>query len=130
MKCHIQEVDAWQVDNSCRIGGSSNKGRWELPSQAHNPGETIRQSAERALAEAIGSEPEPKIYFIGNAPCAHWSSDSRTTFIHKAQLIKGSVGIAPASGYAGLAWLSREEMLESIEDAALNSILQKLLPKL
>jgi hypothetical protein len=50
-------------------GGSGGKGAWAFPHVAHQEGETIRVTAERALRECAGAV---EAFFIGNAPMAHY----------------------------------------------------------
>ena len=70
-----------------------------------------------------------KTHFIGNAPCAYLPGESRTLFFHKAQLIKGGVALVPGTEYTDHAWLSREEILETVEDRGLRQLFDWLLPK-
>lgn len=52
----------------------SGKGAWQLPSMEHLPGETIRETAERAAFATLGEG--PKLYFVGNAPAGHFPDRS------------------------------------------------------
>lgn len=52
----------------------SGKGAWQLPSLEHLPGETIRETAERAALATVGEG--PKLYFVGNAPAGHFPDRS------------------------------------------------------
>ena len=102
-----------------------------MPTRLHAKGETMRQTAEHALAEAVSGNATWKTFFLGNAPCGHWQAPGATTFIHKAQLIKGEVAaLLPATGVYDYAWLCREEILDTVDDVALRELFEKLLPKL
>jgi ADP-ribose pyrophosphatase YjhB (NUDIX family) len=50
------------------LAGPGRDEAWTFPTAAHKAGESIRQTAERALKHAIGPS---QVYFIGNAPMAH-----------------------------------------------------------
>lgn len=64
--------------NSSTGGGGS----WALPQREHGEGETMRQTAERALAEAVDtSAVQP--YFVGNAPAGHVQLQDGTLFFHR-----------------------------------------------
>ncbi|CAN8001275.1 unnamed protein product, partial [Ixodes hexagonus] len=80
-----------------RLGNSH---RWILPQTVHSVGETLRQTAERALAEVCGSNLEAQ--FLGNAPAgcykyrypAEFQKDGivgAKVFFYKAQLKGGAL---------------------------------------
>lgn len=89
----------------------------------------MRQAAERALNDSVKGKAW-KTFFLGNSPCAHWEAASARTFVHKAQLIKGDVELQPGSEFSDYAWLTREEIIEVVDDAVLHDLFQKLLPKI
>ena len=86
----------------------------------HRPGETMRQTAERALFECVGDK--LKIQFLGNAPWAfynHVYSKSvqekkgvagEKVFIFKAFHLSGEVELKTSKDYQ---WLLREELKTS-----------------
>jgi len=93
---------------------------WQLPQNLHRPGETMRQTAERALFECVGDK--LKIQFLGNAPWAfynHVYSKSaqekkgvagEKVFIFKAFHLSGEVELKTSKDYQ---WLLREELKTS-----------------
>ena len=57
-------------DGGASTSSSSGGGEsWAFPHARHAAGETVRQTAERALREAVGVV---DAFFIGNAPMAHY----------------------------------------------------------
>ena len=61
--------------------GSGGAG-WTLPRREHAAGETMRQTAERALAEAVDAA-AVQPYFVGNAPAGHVAVGDGTLFFHR-----------------------------------------------
>ena len=89
----------------------------------------IRDEAEKALKENTQGDPQWQIFMLGECPCGHWESSGKTTFVNKAQLIKGKVALSPHSSYSDYAWLSREEVLEKVTDDKLKQLFDSLLPR-
>eukprot|EP00891_Asterochloris_glomerata_P002970 jgi/Astpho2/2970/gw1.00051.289.1_t len=85
-------------------------GGWQFPQTAHQQGETIRQTAERAMAEGI--QEGPQLYFVGNCPMGHVLQPQSNTplFLLKAQLVQGQATLKKDKGLQEHAWVLREEM--------------------
>lgn len=100
---------------------------WTLPQAENAEGETMRQTAERALAEAVqleGVQP----FFVGNAPGGHHApGDSTTLFFHRAQLIAGAPALRQGGPWGDHVWAAKDELGEYIRDPALVELLQRML---
>ena len=66
---------------------------------------------------------------VGEPPCGHWQASGHTTFVNKAQLIKGKVALEAQSSYKDYAWLCREEAIERVSDQSLKQLFDELLPR-
>lgn len=126
------------------------KEEWKLPFAAHQTGETIRATAERALQEAVGEEPET--YFVGNGPFAHvplkrnesqtlWKGKEGSTdpnpinpeeedevriFLHKAQLIDRGPAVKDAWESRGkVAWVALDELNQYVKHPRLADMIYK-----
>lgn len=55
---------------------------WTFPGVEHQHGETIRQTAERALHSAIDTS-AVQVYVLGNQPACHWETDDALIFYFK-----------------------------------------------
>ncbi|XP_027870452.1 large ribosomal subunit protein mL46 [Xiphophorus couchianus] len=89
---------------------------WLLPQAAWQEGETLRQTAERALDSVTAAG--VKVTFLGNAPCGVYKyklpkaartegSVGRKVFFFKAILADGAPGSAPT---APLLWVKKSEL--------------------
>ena len=107
---------------------TAGEGAWGLPAASNLAEESIRQTSERALMEAVGEFHQSQIYFVGHAPCAHHAISGQPCFINKAQLIEGSLELQPGSVYTDYAWLCREELLERIVNEQTREMFSSLLP--
>lgn len=107
-------------------GAGSAAGAWQFPAAVNSGDETIRQTAERALAGAM--RPGPKVYFVGNSPAGHCAADGGSTlFFHRAQLIKGDLALRPGAA-EDYAWVAKDELEAYLGDRpAVHSLLQKML---
>ncbi|KAL4419359.1 hypothetical protein ABPG77_001586 [Micractinium sp. CCAP 211/92] len=101
-------------------------GAWSLPQQENQEGETMRQTAERALAAAVNTE-AVQPYFVGNAPAGHVEVDGATLFFHRCQLIQGTPVLKGGSGYGEHVWVAKDELGEYINKPQLLDLLQKML---
>lgn len=89
----------------------------------------IRDEAEKALRQHAQGNPSWQVFMVGECPCGHWQQSGSTTFVNKAQLIKGSVALQPQSSYKDFAWLCREEAIERVTDEKLKQLFDQLLPR-
>ncbi|KAL4856353.1 39S ribosomal protein L46 [Chlorella vulgaris] len=95
-----------------RPKGGGGGAAWTLPQQENQESETMRQTAERALAEAVDvSAVQP--YFVGNAPAGH--------------LIKGVPALKDSSGFSEHVWVAKDELPEYVQQPELLQLLQKML---
>ncbi len=107
---------------------------WRLPQSQWQDGETLRQTAERALKEYV-KIPETSVRVLGNAPWGvhtiKYSSSLREKvgcvgakiFFFKAQLLSRSCSISSSAEHN---WLGREELRDCLEPDYLRSV-QKFL---
>lgn len=100
----------------------STGGGWAFPSAQHEEGETIRQTAERALESAL-DPPGPKVHFMGNGPAGHLQQQQ--LFFHRVQLIKG--GIELRGRFADYVLAAKDELGQLIEDKDTLELLHKML---
>ena len=98
---------------------------WQFPQTEHAAGETMRQTAERAVREIV--EEGPQIYFVGNSPMGHVGQSNFTAFFHKAQLIKGSAALKQDVQAKEFAWVAKDEMPNYIKDEATQTLLSQML---
>lgn len=115
---------------------------WMPAVSARAQGETIRQTAERALAEAIEEEDvgAMRAYFVGNAPAGHFSASGGlggveegpgSVFFHRAHLVSYEPPASPrlrgrCKGGA-VAWVGREEIAGYVGSEEAKIFLRKLL---
>jgi len=98
-------------------------GAWGFPAARNAEGETIRETAERALREAVGEgEAAPRVYFVGNAPAGHLATGAGVAgagggpggslFFHRAQVLTPVDRLALVGEYHGrrTAWVARDEV--------------------
>ncbi|GBG83738.1 hypothetical protein CBR_g37539 [Chara braunii] len=83
---------------------------WHFPLVEHSAGETIRQAAERALVQRLGSGMD--VYFVGNAPCGHLerSEPISKVFFFRSQILKGSIELQ--GGIKDYAWVTKAELAD------------------
>lgn len=98
---------------------------WHFPQTENSAGETMRQTAERALKETI--QEGPQTYFVGNAPMGHVNQSSFTAFFHKVQLIKGQAALKQGGNAVEYAWVAKDEMPKYISDEATQELLSQML---
>lgn len=107
---------------------------WVLPHAEWQPGETLRGTAERALATLSEDRLEAK--FLGNAPCGHYkfklpkaarseSGIGGRVFFFKALLLSGEV--APAGAPRPHVWVCKEELAEYLTPKYLAQVQRFLL---
>ena len=128
-----------RLDKHLYLFIKTDEGKWGLPQAPHEPAdEHMRNTAEKSLQSALGKALENlKVYFVGNAPIAHYRNEddqngTSTVFYHKAQVIHGSL---PAAGGANLessgvrdwAWLARDEVPKYVEDKQLADLMTRAL---
>ncbi|XP_043991930.1 39S ribosomal protein L46, mitochondrial isoform X2 [Gambusia affinis] len=100
---------------------------WLLPQAAWQEGETLRQTAERALDSVTAGV---KATFLGNAPCGVYKyklpkaartegSVGRKVFFFKAILADGAPGSAPT---APLLWVKKSELQEYLKPAYMTKV--------
>ena len=106
----------------CCVSGDSS---WQFPQTENSAGETMRQTAERALKETI--QEGPQTYFVGHAPMGYVDQDSSKAFFHKAQLIKGQTALKQGSSAVEYAWVAKDEMPQYISDQATQTLLSQML---
>lgn len=96
--------------------------RWILPQAVRVDGETMRQTAERALAEVCG--PTLDVFFLGNAPAGCYSYNyppefqkngihGAKVFFFKAQLRNGALSVNDLKSLTkadDFAWLTYKEL--------------------
>ncbi|KAM7048471.1 large ribosomal subunit protein mL46 [Molossus nigricans] len=107
---------------------------WMLPQAEWQPGETLRGTAERALATLSENNMEAK--FLGNAPCGHYkfkfpqairteSSLGAKVFFFKALLLTGDFSQAEKKGHH--VWVSKEELGDYLKPKYLAQVRRFLL---
>mmetsp|Transcript_31378 Transcript_31378/g.102337 ORF Transcript_31378/g.102337 Transcript_31378/m.102337 type:complete len:194 (+) Transcript_31378:29-610(+) len=109
-------------------------GRWRFPEAPHQDGETMRNTAERALHETVGDA--LVTYTIGNAPMAHFrraeagtasategedgdtgaggsGGDAEGTLFHyKMSLLEAEGDLRRGGSAEDFAWLTKEEIVQ------------------
>jgi len=119
------------------IQDKENADSWTLPKMINSNGESLRETAEKALQTFCGENFKAQV--IGNAPFIHYnlkySPENRETyevhgekvFIFKAFFQEGSLPETTKSKQCeDFKWLKREELLETVENRLkipLNTIL-------
>lgn len=107
---------------------------WMLPQAEWQPGETLRQTAERTLATLSENNLEAK--FLGNAPCGHYKfkfpqavraegSLGAKIFFFKALLLTGDFSSAVEKGRH--VWASKEELGDYLKPKYLAQVRRFLL---
>lgn len=107
---------------------------WMLPQSDWQPGETLRQTAERTLATLSENNMEAK--FLGNAPCGHYkfkfpqamrteTSLGAKVFFFKALLLTGDFSQAGKKGHH--VWVSKEELGDYLKPKYLAQVRRFLL---
>ncbi|KAM4826310.1 large ribosomal subunit protein mL46 [Thomomys bottae] len=107
---------------------------WLLPHVEWQPGETLRETAERALATLSENNMEAK--FLGNAPCGHYkfkfpqavrteSNLGAKIFFFKALLVSGDFSQAGKEGHH--VWVSKEELGDYLKPQYLAQVRRFLL---
>uniref|UniRef100_A0A8C3YPT8 Large ribosomal subunit protein mL46 n=1 Tax=Catagonus wagneri TaxID=51154 RepID=A0A8C3YPT8_9CETA len=107
---------------------------WMLPQSEWQPGETLRQTAERTLATLSENNMEAK--FLGNAPCGHYkfkfpkamrteTSLGAKVFFFKALLLTGDFSQAGKKGHH--VWVSKEELGDYLKPKYLAQVRRFLL---
>jgi hypothetical protein len=99
------------------------KPQWLLPSALHQEGESLRQTAERALVAILGPESELRVKFLGNIPASSYvykypkpvqkatGKAGGKMFFFKAQLVSGNVNLEQSNKevISDFLWLDRQE---------------------
>ena len=121
------------------IGAENNPGEspefcWDLPNSIRREGETIRQTAERALKEICGSQLD--VHILGNAPWAYYNTKytkkirnltgkrGEKTFIFKAHYKDGKVQ-CPENISRAYRWSTLSE-LDILEPHVKNTLMEIL----
>lgn len=103
---------------------------WRLPQTELKEGETLRQTAERALQSFV-KIPNTPVRILGNAPWGVYTVkypssvrkqtgyNGSKTFFYKAQLLSNDCSVDPKTNYN---WLGREELKECLEPEYLRSV--------
>ncbi|BDA44260.1 probable 39S ribosomal protein L46, mitochondrial at C-terminar half [Coccomyxa sp. Obi] len=97
-------------------GADGSEEAWHFPERSHEPGETIRQTAEGALADVLTDDEGRQVYFIGHSPAGYGRYPGWDLFFHRAQLIKGIATLRPGGSVHDFAWVTKEELPEYIKD--------------
>ncbi|XP_021567564.1 39S ribosomal protein L46, mitochondrial isoform X2 [Carlito syrichta] len=107
---------------------------WMLPQAEWQPGETLRGTAQRAMATLSENNMEAK--FLGNAPCGHYkfkfpqamrteSNLGAKVFFFKALLLTGDFSQAGKKGQH--VWVSKEELGDYLKPKYLAQVRKFLL---
>lgn len=70
--------------------GADGAQEWTFPAVQHRDGETIRQTAERALEATVDTE-RVKVYVLGNQPACHFETDDALIFYFRYVCVEGFV---------------------------------------
>lgn len=97
-------------------GADGSEEAWHFPQRSHEQGETIRQTAEGALADVLTDDEGRQVYFIGHSPAGHGRYPGWDLFFHRAQLIKGNATLRPGGSIHDFAWVTKEELPQYIKD--------------
>ncbi|KAH9510166.1 39S ribosomal protein L46, mitochondrial [Bulinus truncatus] len=84
----------------------SGKDHWILPQTSWKEGETVRQTAERALSSVGG---DIKATFLGNAPCGFAKFEPVKIFFFKAWYREGQI-IPNGESTKDFLWVTRNEL--------------------
>ncbi|RAH49938.1 CAF1 family ribonuclease [Aspergillus brunneoviolaceus CBS 621.78] len=100
----------------------SKEGYWKLPSSAVEPEETMKQAAQRTLAQAAGVN--MNTWFVGYHPVGHYvynlrkpSSELRgeKTFFMKARIFTGQADLTGnADNLTDFKWLAKDEIAKYV----------------
>ena len=111
-------------------------GYWYFPTAYHVKGETLRQTAEKALALNCG--PNFKAQILGNAPFSFTTvtysknvrekagADGEKMFLFKA-FFQGGEPVLNDNILTDYAWLNRDEMFETVESRYLKKPLSDII---
>ena len=120
------------------IQDKDNKDSWTLPKMINSNGESLRETAEKALQTFCGENFKAQV--IGNAPFIYYnlkySLEQKETegvhgekvFIFKAYFQEGIPETDSSKQCLDFKWLKREELLDTVENrlkTPLNTILYK-----
>lgn len=111
----------------CFPGADGSEEAWHFPQRSHEPGETIRQTAECALADVLTDDEGRQVYFIGHSPAGHGRYPGWDLFFHRAQLIKGTATLRPGGSVHDFAWVTKEELPEYIKDPNAQNLFNMIL---
>ncbi|KAL2077067.1 hypothetical protein ACEWY4_026571 [Coilia grayii] len=110
------------VQRGVEVGGGAERERvWMLPQLPWSPGETLRETAEKALATLPGTDLQAR--FLGNSPCGVYKYKFPTSlrsescvgakvFFFKALL---SGGTRPTSEPGAFAWVRKSELKDYLK---------------
>ncbi|PYI33958.1 CAF1 family ribonuclease [Aspergillus indologenus CBS 114.80] len=100
----------------------SKEGYWKLPSSAVEPEETMKQAAQRTLAQAAGVN--MNTWFVGYHPVGHYVYNFRKpsselqgekTFFMKARIFTGQADLAGnADNLTDFKWLAKDEIAKYV----------------
>ncbi|KDD73767.1 hypothetical protein H632_c1854p1 [Helicosporidium sp. ATCC 50920] len=124
-------------------GGSKGplRGEWTLPMREAAEETSVREAAEKALAEALEPGEAVQTYFVGNSPAGHWAAEAKqgededrgeerkkkgqkkepksetrasdaTLFFMRCQLIKGTPALAAGGAFNDAVWVAKDELHE------------------
>lgn len=103
-------------------------GKWELPACMHRTGETLKQTAERALVQYGGESLHARI--LGNAPIGVYkfkynaeirnkevvnNADGGKVFFFRAYYVKGAVQLDSNVNASDFSWATREELSDLLK---------------
>ncbi|XP_061819449.1 large ribosomal subunit protein mL46 [Nerophis lumbriciformis] len=121
-------ADSLVLVSEQQVGG---KKLWTLPQAEWREGETLRGTAERALASLPDAAPEAT--FLGNAPCGVYkyklprAARTDTSLGVKIFFFKAVLGNAPAPPSPALMWLSKNELQRFLKPAYATNVERFLL---
>ncbi|PYH45618.1 CAF1 family ribonuclease [Aspergillus saccharolyticus JOP 1030-1] len=108
----------------------SKEGYWKLPSSAVETEETLKQAAERTLAQAAGVN--MNTWFVGYHPVGHYVYNFRKpasellgekTFFMKARIMTGQADLTGnADNLTDFKWLAKEEISKYVRPGYYSSI--------
>ncbi|KXJ20025.1 39S ribosomal protein L46, mitochondrial [Exaiptasia diaphana] len=102
------------------------KSSWEMPLAAIQDKETLRQTAERMIKQACGTDINVK--FISNAPAGVLKTASKNTrhlnrvFFYKACYVGGSIHLSEE--YEDYVWVTRDEIKDFLKPDYCNTVLR------
>ncbi|ETO11200.1 mitochondrial ribosomal protein L46 [Reticulomyxa filosa] len=110
------------------------KGNWEFPSDIREPGETLTETAQRALFEAVG--PYLRYSIISQAPFGHSQIDfekkqankkGAQMFFHKAYYLSGNGKPDVSDMVTDLGWFTKQQVATMVSPKIWDSIHDLLL---